>query len=114
METRQSEKFIKAKKRVNRIKGFYKHLTVYLVVNIMLLFIKAYFLGFFESNGMTDENLMKWLEWNIIATPLLWGIGLIIHGICVFLVKPGFLKKWEERKIQEYMKDDQSSHNKFE
>lgn len=104
MQTNSMEKYMRAKKRVGRIKRFYCHLTLYVVANIILLILKAYFLGFFESNGTNDPNIYYWLEWNIISTPILWGIGLIIHGLFVF--KLPFVAKWEKRQIQKFMNED--------
>ncbi len=88
----------KAKKRVEDEKGFYSHLTAYIIINISLLFINA-------DLGEADFN--NWFRWNQLLTPILWGIGLAIHGIRVFGKTPSFGKDWEERKIKELMdKDD--------
>ncbi len=87
----------KAKKRVEREKGFYSHLTVYLIINIALLLINSDFF---------DEGFNNWLDWNLYTTPFLWGIGLLFHGLSVFTKIPVFGSKWEERKIEEFMNDD--------
>ncbi len=107
------EKYKKAKKRVVRIKGFYKHLTAYLIINTVIICLKTYFMDFVEIKGVGDENFLNWLDWNIISTPLLWGIGLLIHGICVFRFKFGFVQKWEERQIRKYMENDSSTYDEF-
>ena len=82
------EKYEKAKKRVEEIKGFYSHLIVYVVVNIGL-----FFLNLFTSPGFW------WFYWPLLG----WGIGLFFHamGVFVFSKFPG--KQWEERKIKEVM-----------
>lgn len=113
METQPSEKFIKAQKRVNRIKDFYGHLGIYIVANIVLFVFKGYAFNYMISKGIEDQGFLDWFMVNIILTPVLWGIGLIIHGILVFRprsfhikkLKPKFLKDWEERQILKYMKD---------
>ncbi|MBQ0732684.1 2TM domain-containing protein [Aquimarina celericrescens] len=88
----------KAKKRVENEKGFYSHLTAYVIINIALLFINA---------DLGEADLNDWFRWNLLLTPILWGIGLIVHGIYVFGKIPSFSKAWEERKIKELMdKDD--------
>jgi hypothetical protein len=72
-----------AKKRVEKIKGFYVHLIVYVVINAMLFAVNKNF-----------------------GTALWWGLGLVIHAVNVFLFE-GFLgKEWEERKINEIMERD--------
>ncbi len=94
----EQKRYENAKKRVEREKGFYSHLTVYIIINIALLFINSDFL---------DDGFNKWLNWNLYATPVLWGIGLLFHGISVFSKNPLFSKRWEEKKIKELMdKDD--------
>lgn len=104
----QSTKYSKAKKRVDDIKGFYYHLTVYILVNIALLVLRSPIIIFF-ADGSSDQSDMGFLEWvdlNILLTPLVWGIGLLIHYLAVFGVTPGFIKKWEKRKIDQYLEED--------
>lgn len=72
-----------AKKRVEEKKGFYVHLAVYIIVNIGLILIWA-----FTSNGG-----YPWFVWTLGG----WGIGLIFHGLGVFV----FNKEtdWERKEI---------------
>ncbi len=83
-------KYREAKKRVKTIKGFYIHATVYVVVNIFLIFI----------NVKSDSDP---LNINNFWTAIFWGIGLAAHGLSVFM--PNFIlgKNWEEEKIRELM-----------
>jgi len=85
-------RYQRAKKQVQKIKGFYIHAAVYIIINTALLLTNSNFEKF------TSENILENL-W----TPLLWGIGLLIHGLTVFL--PQFIlgKDWEEKKIRELM-----------
>jgi hypothetical protein len=86
----ENERYERAKKRVENLKGFYIHLTVFVLVNFMLFFI----------NLLTDTSY-----WWFIYPLGGWGIGLIAHGLSVFY--DGFLgSEWEERKIKEYMDKD--------
>jgi len=87
----QKIRYWEAAKKVKRIKGFYSHLMIYLLVNIFIIVVKAINLDF-------GENL--W-EWDLVKLPLLWGIGLVAHGLTVFLPAFIFGKNWEERKIKE-------------
>lgn len=79
----------KAEKRMKDIKGFYVHLTVYILVNIFLLFL----------NLKSSDDL----QFGMFATPLFWGIGLAGHAFSVFGKNLIFGKAWEERKIRELM-----------
>lgn len=91
METNNKDdiKYLQAKKRVKQIKGFYVHLTVYVLVNLFLIVAKFLKNEEYESGNFWGMGL--------------WGVGLAVHGLSVFL--PGFLfgNDWEERKIREIM-----------
>ena len=121
MEGYSSEKFAKAKKRVDRIKDFYKHLSVYIIANILLFIFKGYALNHLISQGIEDQGFLDWFTLNIILTPILWGLGLAIHGFLAYRpvpfslrnLKPKFLKDWEERQIQKYMNADGDSEEEL-
>ena len=81
----------RAKKRVKAIKGFYIHAMVYVLVNGLILLLK------FQKNDDIEFH-----DWGIG----LWGIGLLIHGLSVFLPNFIFGKDWEEKKIRELMDKD--------
>ncbi len=101
-------KYKRAKKRVKDVKDFYIHLTVYIVINLLLIIIN---LGIFQS-GFTDIKIPKW---PMFSTPFFWGIGLLFHGLHVFKDQFKFFRDWENRKIKEYMdkEDEDLKHNKF-
>ena len=84
-------KYLEAKKRVKRIKGFYIHALIYVLVNIGLIITNT-------SVGGSGFNSID-TYW----TAIFWGIGLAGHGLSVFL--PNFIlgKNWEEEKIRELM-----------
>ena len=94
----QQSRYKIAKKRVEEEKGFYKHLTAYIIINVFLTLINSDFI---------DEGFSNWLDWNLYFTAFFWGIGLFFHWIKVFKPNIIFNKQWEERKIKEIMdKDD--------
>jgi len=101
----------RAIEKVKRIKKFHGHLRAYLVVNIGLLFLRFSGLGF-VVNGIenTSEGFLSWIDWNIVAIPLLWGVGLFIHAARTFDWIPIFGEKWEERKIKEFMDKDKKGN----
>jgi len=55
--------------RVRRRRGFYSHLTAYILVNLMLIAI-----WYFSGDG---KFWPMWVE-------LFWGIGLVFHAVGVF------------------------------
>ncbi len=93
----KSNAYKRAKKRVEEEKGFYTHLTIYIIINITIFFINSNFL---------DEGFRRWTQFHLYITPFFWGIGLAVHGIRVFNNSAFFGKKWEERKIKEFMDKD--------
>ena len=102
-----TEKYKRAKKKVAEIKGFYTHLTIYSLVNTFILLTAA---GLFSSNGVSFDST----SWPHFISPVIWGIGLLFHGLYVFQFKSGFIRKWEERKIKEFMEKDMEELRKFD
>ena len=84
-------KYQKAKERVEAIKGFYIHLIVYIVVNLILF-----------SINMIVSPASLWFLWPLMG----WGIGLAIHVLSVFGPTLWFGADWEQRKIQELMEKE--------
>ena len=96
--TNEFERYQKAKKQVEEIKGFYGHLASYILVMGLLIFINLLY---------TPQYL--WFVWSMLG----WGIGLFFHAMKVFNWFPFFNKEWEEKKIKQYMEQEKKS-NKFE
>jgi pheromone shutdown protein TraB len=92
-----------AYKRVKRIKGFYVHALVYVLVNAFIL------ISAFNRSMIGNEVFWQWQTWNTI---FFWGIGLLAHGLSVFGRNVFFGSDWEEKKIQEFM--DKDKNNKWE
>lgn len=91
-------KYQEALQRVKRIKSFYTHAVVYIVINIMIVIVNVQDLKEGESY-FKIENFF---------TLFFWGIGLLAHGLSVFL--PGMIlgNDWEERKIRELMEKEKN------
>ena len=113
-EEQYSEKLKRAKKRVKELKDFYGHLKAFIIVNVLLLLVRGGFLDYiFEQNQAIDTGFLDWINYNFILTPVLWGIGLIIHGLVVYRHKFTFLKKWEENQIRKYIEEDKRNSDKY-
>ncbi len=93
------ERYNLAYKRVKRIKGFYIHAMVYLLVNIFIVY------GNYYGNSNRDYDFWSWQNF---STALFWGIGLLAHGLSVFGRNIFFGQNWQEKKIQELMEKDKS------
>lgn len=93
------EQYNLAYKRVKRIKGFYIHLLVYVLVNAFNI------ISNFKTDFFGTEAFWRWETW---STALFWGIGLLAHGLSVFGRDLFFGADWEEKKIREFMDKDKS------
>ncbi|MBW1295941.1 2TM domain-containing protein [Aquimarina litoralis] len=93
----EDKRYQQAKKRVDDERGFYTHLTIYIVINIIILFINTNF---------SSQGFKSWTQWHLYATPVFWGTGLLFHGLRVFKRNFIFGKDWEQKKIKELMDED--------
>lgn len=100
---RTTTSYQRTKNRVRHIKGFHAHLSMYIVINLGLVFIKMHFLGIFDVDGTMDVALFSWAYLDIAIMPIAWGIALLIHATKVFRFKLGFMGKWEERQLKKIM-----------
>jgi hypothetical protein len=81
-----------ARRRVADLRGFYVHLAAFAIVNAFL----------FLLNVISDPDNL-WFFWPLLG----WGIGLAAHAAYVFLLDSRLGKDWEDRKIREYMADEE-------
>ncbi|MFH0778114.1 MAG: 2TM domain-containing protein [Candidatus Eisenbacteria bacterium] len=88
----ENERYQRAKQRVEEIKGFYVHFSVYLIVNAGLVLI----------NLLTSSHEL-WFYWPLLG----WGIGIVAHAVSVFGLGGFWGPEWEERKIRELMDKDE-------
>ena len=94
-EENQDPRYSMAYKQVKRIKGFYTHLLVYVLVNGFLIFGSGSF-----------QNYHDFWRWETFSTAIFWGIGLFFHGLSVFGKNIFFSSDWEERKINELIEKE--------
>lgn len=95
----EEERYFKARKRVEEIKGFYGNLVAYIAVNTSLLVI----------NLLTSPQYL-WFFWPMLG----WGIGVVFHGLKAFNYMPFFGKEWEEQKIKEFMDEEKKNTKTWE
>lgn len=91
MELEKDPRYEEAKKQVEEEKGFYIHLSTYVLVNAFFVV-----LDFLTSPGHW------WFYWPMLG----WGIGVVFHWIGVFGKRRFFSEKWEERRIRKLMDED--------
>ena len=83
----ENTSYMRAKKRVEAIKGLYTHALIIFLIIPLLIFI----------------NYRTYWEYQWFWFPIAAGIlSVLIHGLVVLLGNNG----WEERKIKEFMEKD--------
>jgi hypothetical protein len=82
-------KLEQAKRRVAAIKGFYVHLTVFVLVLAGLLVVNLATAGEW------------WVHWVLLG----WGIGVVAHALAVFGRAPSIVADWERKKLEQVMQE---------
>jgi len=85
-----------AKDYVSSIRNFYQHLIVFLVIISFLFFF----------NFMTSPNTL-WVIWVIFG----WGLGVILHGLSVFVWSSARSMKWENEMIEKLLEESKIKKN---
>jgi len=88
----EEERYRRAKEQVERLRGFYSHLVVYVIVNTGLLILNMV---------ASPKNL--WFYWPLLG----WGIGIIAHAVSAFGFWGLWGKRWEEQKIKEIIEKEE-------
>jgi len=82
------DRYEEARRRVEAKIGFFVHLLVFVVINVIFLIIAG----------------EDWL-W----VTLFWGIGLALHGFATFFGTTDAAQRWKERQIQKELERSQRS-----
>ena len=89
-----------ARKRLENLKGFYWSLFAYVIVIPFLMFI----------NFKTSWHQHKWFFYPMLG----WGVGLAFQAYEVYGKDKYFGKSWENRKLEEFMKEEETNLNRWE
>jgi len=86
--TNQQENYLKATQKVKKLKEFYRSLISFIIILPMLFYIwKTY-----------TPNVIQWFWFPFVG----WGSSLIAQALDIY----GFTTKWEQRKVKEYMNNE--------
>jgi hypothetical protein len=86
--------YLRAKERVENLKGFYGNLASYCIVIPILIII-----------NLNSPHDFQWFWFPMLG----WGFGLLFHAFETF----GYGKSWEEKKIQEILNKQNDNNNKW-
>ena len=95
----EEERYYKEKKKVQEIKKFYQHLTVYILTNPIIITV----------NLLTSPGFLY-----CIICFFGWGIALVLHGLKAFEYAPFLGKEWEQQKIKEIIEKETESKKTWE
>ena len=73
---------------VRKVKGFYVHLTQYLIVIPLL-----------AALNLVGYPQYLWFVWPALG----WGLGVLAHGASVFHFVPFLGADWEKRQVEKYL-----------
>ncbi|WP_111683583.1 histidine kinase [Winogradskyella tangerina] len=91
-QERMNDDYVRARNRVEELKAFYYSLLSYAFVIPFLIFIWYKF----------TPHTIQWFWFPIFG----WGISLAFQAYRVYVDEGAFGAKWEERKIEEYMRKE--------
>ena len=89
------ENYLRARNHVEELKGFYYSLISYVIVIPFLIFINYKFSWGFQ-----------WFWFPMFG----WGFGLAVQAFRVFVNDGAFGRNWEKRKIEEFMKEEDTTN----
>lgn len=95
-QARLSDDYVRARKRVEELKGFYYSLISYCLVIPFLVFIWYRF----------TQHTIQWF-WFPMAG---WGLSLVFQAYRVFVDQGTLGINWEQRKIEEYMQKEDKNN----
>jgi len=103
---KDKSRYNRAKERLKEIKGWYNHLLIFIIVNVILQILYG---GYIEGLHLYvgDSTFGR------LLAPVVWGVGLLIHRLLIFQnhYLGRFYKDWENRKIKEFIQEDTEAFN---
>ena len=90
IENNNELRYRRAKDRVTKIKGFYTHLTIYVIFVVFFIYLNL------------NSGSFPWALFPIVG----WGMGIFGHASEAFEYSIFFGKKWEQRKIKEILREE--------
>mgnify|MGYP000504151473 CR=1 FL=1 len=92
----QNSSYVRAVEKVEKLKEFYQNIISYCIIIPFLVFINLKFSPQFH-----------WFWFPMFG----WGIGVLFHGLDVYNYNPFLGRNWEQKKINELMKEEDDTSN---
>ncbi|MEM7085752.1 MAG: 2TM domain-containing protein [Bacteroidota bacterium] len=97
IENSSEKRYQRAKERVEKMKGFYIHASIYFIFVIFFIYLNTF------------SSSFPWAIFPIVG----WGLGVLGHATDAFEYSIFFGKKWEQRKIREILKEEEEEFIQF-
>lgn len=96
---KEETQYLIAKKRVEELKKFYKHLAVYIIINLFISIIKI------KRNMASGETFEEaFYDFSTFSVWCFWGIAIVIQAFKLFGLDFILGKDWEERQIEKQIR----------
>ena len=91
---------------------FSRHMRVDSATRAFLIHAVVYIavIALCAALALSNSPPRQWFLWVAAG----WGIGILFHALKVFGYSPILGKDWEERKIREFMEEDEQEGNRWE
>lgn len=83
-------KFLRARRRLAALKGFYIHFFVFLLVMAVLFAI----------------NILAGGPWWSLIVLAIWGIAILVHWLALKGGSSNAISNWEKRKLKQFIAED--------
>ncbi len=90
------DSYLRARKHVEELKGFYYSVISYFIVIPFLIFIWYKF----------TPHTIQWFYFPLIF----WGLSNLVQAYRLFVNKDAFGAKWEKRQIEKYMREEEDKN----
>ncbi len=91
--------YVRARKHVEELQGFYYSLIAYVVVMPFIVFMWYTY----------SRNTIQWFWFPMLG----WGLGLSIQAYRVFVHNGAFGRNWERKKIEAFMRKEEEEGNRW-
>lgn len=99
-EFTEEYKYKNVKSKVDNLRAFYIHITVYVIVNTCISVAKII------HNLANNESLREAIfDFATIAIWMFWGVAIAFHAFSVFGIDYILGKNWEVKRIKKYMEE---------
>ena len=92
---KKEQRYIEAKNKVKKLRIFYIHLFGYIILVVLLCY----------NLWIVEGPYKEFFTWFNTIIMIAWTVFIGLHALNVFKGKTFFSKKWEHKKVQEFINE---------